>query len=100
LSPGSASKCLIFVTRIVDLLLTEPSYAAGTRLTQDHRPAALAMYRARWSAGSDWGAFLAGFVDLRQVDLVVPLSGTTARQPPKGRSIDSMLSIVQTRGCE
>ena len=29
------------VTRIVDLFLAEPSYAAGTRLTQDHRPAAL-----------------------------------------------------------
>jgi hypothetical protein len=28
------------VTRIVDLLLAEPSYAAGTRLTQNHRPAA------------------------------------------------------------
>jgi hypothetical protein len=52
------------VTRIVDLLLAEPSYAAGTRLTQDHRPAALALYRARRSAGSDWGVFLAAFVDL------------------------------------
>jgi hypothetical protein len=37
------------VTRIVDLFLAEPSYAAGTRLTQDHRPAALALYRARRS---------------------------------------------------
>jgi hypothetical protein len=52
------------VTRIVDLLLAEPSYAAGTRLTQDHRPAALALYRAGPSAGSDWGAFLAAFVEL------------------------------------
>ncbi|HYN94185.1 MAG TPA: hypothetical protein VES42_10100 [Pilimelia sp.] len=52
------------VTRIVDLLLTEPSYAAGTRLTQDHRPAALALYRARHAAGSDWHGFLATFVDL------------------------------------
>ena len=38
------------VTRIVDLFLAEPSYAAGTRLTQDHRPAALALYRAGRSA--------------------------------------------------
>jgi hypothetical protein len=60
-------KEFFLVTRIVDLLLTEPSYAAGTRLTQDHRPAALALYRARRSAGSDWGAFLAAFVDLVRV---------------------------------
>ncbi|MEV4490070.1 DUF3800 domain-containing protein [Micromonospora coxensis] len=52
------------VTRIVDLLLAEPSYAAGTRLTEEHRPAALAVYRAGRSAGPDWGVFLAAFVDL------------------------------------
>ena len=52
------------VTRIVDLFLAEPSYAAGTRLTQDHRPAALALYRARRSGGRDWGVFLAAFVEL------------------------------------
>lgn len=52
------------VTRVVDLLLAEPTYAAGTRLTADHRPAALALYRAGRSGGPDWGAFLAAFVDL------------------------------------
>ena len=52
------------VTRIVDLFLSEPSYAAGTRLTQDHRPAALGLYRAGRSVGGDWGAFLAAFVEL------------------------------------
>jgi len=52
------------VTRIVDLFLAEPSYAAGTRLTQHHRPAALSLYRARRSGGRDWGAFLAAFVEL------------------------------------
>ena len=52
------------VTRIVDYLLAEPSYAAGTRLTQDQRPTALALYRARESGGRDWGAFLAAFVEL------------------------------------
>ncbi|WP_262285272.1 hypothetical protein [Micromonospora sp. MA102] len=57
-------KEFFLVTRIVDLLLTEPSYAAGTRLTQDQRPAALALYRAGRSAGSDWAVFLAAFVDL------------------------------------
>jgi hypothetical protein len=55
------------VTRIVDLLLAEPSYAAGTRLTQDHRPAALTVYRARRSAGSEWGVFLAAFVELVRI---------------------------------
>src|SRR4030095_15092045 len=57
-------KEFFLVTRIVDLFLAEPSYAAGTRLTQDHRPAALALYRARHSAGRDWGVFLAAFVEL------------------------------------
>jgi len=55
------------VTRIVDLFLAEPSYAAGTRLTQDRRPAALSLYRAGRSAGRDWAAFLAAFVDLVRV---------------------------------
>lgn len=52
------------VTRIVDLFLVEPSYAAGTRLTQDHRPAALALYRAGRASGPDWPGFLAAFVEL------------------------------------
>jgi hypothetical protein len=55
------------VTRIVDLLLAEPSYAAGTRLTQEHRPAALALYRGGRSAGGDWGDFLASFVGLVRI---------------------------------
>jgi hypothetical protein len=56
------------VTRIVDLFLAEPSYAAGTRLTQEHRPAALALYRAGRAGGRDWGVFLAGFVELVRVN--------------------------------
>ena len=40
------------VTRLVDLLLVEPSYAAGTRLTAQNRPPALALYRARGAAGA------------------------------------------------
>ena len=55
------------VTRIVDLLLAEPSYAAGTRLTEDQRPAALTLYRARHSAGQNWHVFLAGFVELVRI---------------------------------
>jgi len=52
------------VTRIVDLLLAEPSYAAGTCLTQEQRPAALILYRARHSADRNWRVFLAAFVEL------------------------------------
>jgi hypothetical protein len=52
------------VTRIVDLFLAEPSYAAGTRLTQDHRRVALTLYRAGRTGGRDWSVFLAGFVEL------------------------------------
>ena len=55
------------VTRIVDLFLNEPSYAAGTRLTRDHRPAALGLYRTGRSAGADWGDFLAAFVELVRI---------------------------------
>lgn len=51
-------------TRIVDLFVVEPSYAAGTRLTQGNRPAALALYRAGRSGGRDWQVFLAAFVEL------------------------------------
>ena len=58
------AKEYFLVTRIVDLFLTEPSYAAGTRLTQQDRPAALALYRARVSGGRDWDAFLAAFVEV------------------------------------
>jgi hypothetical protein len=60
-------KEFFLVTRVVDLLLTEPSYAAGTRLTQEQRPAALDLYRAGRSAGSDWEDFLAAFVELVRI---------------------------------
>jgi Protein of unknown function (DUF3800) len=52
------------VTRIVDLFLLEPSYGAGTRLTQEHRAAALTLYRAGPTGGGGWSAFLAAFVEL------------------------------------
>jgi hypothetical protein len=60
-------KEFFLVTRIVDLLLAEPSYAAGTRVTQDHRPAALTLYRARHAAPNNWGEFLAAFVGLVRI---------------------------------
>jgi hypothetical protein len=55
------------VTRVVDLLLAEPSYAAGTRLTEDHRPAALSLYRAGRLAGAAWGVFLAALVEMVKI---------------------------------
>jgi hypothetical protein len=70
------------VTRIVDLFLTEPSYAAGTRLTQDQRPAALTLYRARPMAGPDWLAFLSAFVELVR---------TKRRQRPDRRALERFM---------
>jgi hypothetical protein len=60
----AVDKEYFLVTRIVDLFLTEPSYAAGTRLTQDQRPAALALYRGGRSRSAQWRDFLAAFVEL------------------------------------
>ncbi|GAB3870386.1 hypothetical protein [Terrabacter terrigena] len=57
-------KEFFLVTRVVDLLLAEPTYAAGTRLSQHLRPAALALYRAGRRRGADWDAFLTAFVEL------------------------------------
>ena len=57
-------KELFLATRVVDLLLAEPSYAAGTSLSVDQRPAALALYRAGRSRGNEWHAFLSCFVEL------------------------------------
>jgi hypothetical protein len=60
----AVDKEYFLVTRIVDLLLTEPSYAAGTRLTENQREPALTVYRAGRVRGRDWSLFLAAFVDL------------------------------------
>ncbi|MEV4347865.1 hypothetical protein AB0J83_25700 [Actinoplanes sp. NPDC049596] len=58
------NKEFFLVTRIVDLMLGEPSYAAGTRVAQRNRPAAQALYETGRTAGDDWHAFLSAFVDL------------------------------------
>lgn len=55
------------VTRLVDLLLAEPSYAAGTSLTAQNRPPARALYRARAAAGPDWLPFLEAFIELVRI---------------------------------
>ncbi|MFI7218009.1 hypothetical protein [Micromonospora maritima] len=57
-------KQLFLATRVVDLLIAEPSYAAGTRLAAAYREAALALHRVGRTAGADWTAFLAAFVDM------------------------------------
>jgi hypothetical protein len=57
-------KEFFLATRIVDLFLAEPSYAAGTRLAHRHRHAALALYRSGRAAGAGWLPFLAAFVGL------------------------------------
>jgi Protein of unknown function (DUF3800) len=67
------------VTRIVDLFLVEPSYAAGTRLTQHHRPAALTLYRAGRAGGRGWDVFLAAFVELVR---------TKRRHQPDGSAVE------------
>ncbi|MEV4709444.1 hypothetical protein [Actinoplanes sp. NPDC049316] len=66
-------KEFFLATRIVDLLLAEPSYAAGTRLAEQHRPAALALYRARHVAGEEWDAFLGAFIDLVRTKRPLPI---------------------------
>ena len=54
-------------TRIVDLFLGEPSYASGTSLARGDDGAARGLYRAGRSAGREWTAFLAAFVDLARI---------------------------------
>ncbi|MFC5175492.1 hypothetical protein [Nocardioides taihuensis] len=52
------------VTRVLDLFLVDPSYAAGTRLSRAEPAAALAVYRDGRLRGTAWTGFLAAFVDL------------------------------------
>ncbi|BCY12168.1 hypothetical protein [Actinoplanes sp. L3-i22] len=68
------------IGRVVDLLLAEPSYAAGTSLARDPRAAAL----ATCPAGPERDAFLAAFVDLAR----------TKRARPIGHRVDN---FFQTR---
>lgn len=52
------------VTRVVDLFLADASWAAGTRLTEKLRPAAVALYRHGRRRRPEWDDFLTAFVDL------------------------------------
>jgi hypothetical protein len=73
-------KQYFLVTRIVDLFLAEPSYVAGTRLAQDSRPAALALYRAGPAGGRDWRTFLEAFVGLVRTKRRHPPSRSAAER--------------------
>ncbi|MCO8277007.1 hypothetical protein M1L60_41160 [Actinoplanes sp. TRM 88003] len=68
-------KEFFLVTRIVDLLLAEPSYA---RLTPDQRAVAADLLRAGREAGEVWTEFLAAFAGLVRVK----------RRPPAGQVIE------------
>lgn len=80
-------KEFFLVTRIVDLFLAEPSYAAGTRLSIVDRAPAVALYRAGRSGGGDWDAFLAAFVELVRVK---------RRREPDRRSLDRFFDARDT----
>jgi hypothetical protein len=60
-------KEFFLVTRIVHLFLAEPSYAAGTRLTEEHRRAALTLYRAGPAGDLAWSEFLLAFVEMVRI---------------------------------
>ncbi|GLY03936.1 hypothetical protein [Actinoplanes sp. NBRC 101535] len=60
-------KRFFLVTRVVDLLLGEPSYASGIRLPPALAPAAVALHEARPAAPEDWDAFLAAFAAMVRV---------------------------------
>lgn len=98
-------------TRVVDLFLAEPSYAAGTPLTAQHRPAADALYRAGQEVGSDWDPFLAAFADLvrtkrrqqldrRVLDRFFRARDSLARAdiPEEAREVLAALSRTRVRG--
>ena len=60
-------KEFFLVTRIVHLFLAEPSYAAGIRLTEEHRRAAVTLYRAGPAGGPGWSGFLIAFVEMVRI---------------------------------
>ncbi|GAB7036174.1 hypothetical protein JCM9533A_00210 [Catenuloplanes niger JCM 9533] len=65
-------KEFFLVTRVVDLLLGEPSYVGGTRLARAYRREAEALHRGGRAAGPGWPAFLGAFVDLVRTKRRVP----------------------------
>jgi hypothetical protein len=72
-------KEFFLATRIVDLLLAEPSYTAGTRLSGEQRAAASALYRGGRAAGEPWRELLAAFVDLVRLKHRLPAGPAAQR---------------------
>lgn len=75
-------KKYFLVTRIVDLFLAEPSYAAGTRLTSQQREAAVVLHRAGRVTEREWSDFLSAFVQLVR---------TKRRRVPDHRVVEQFL---------
>lgn len=66
-------KEFFLVTRVIDLFLAEPTYAAGTHLTPATRAQARILHRAGHPLGESWRSFLAAFEDMVR---------TKRRRPP------------------
>ncbi len=75
-------KELFLVSRVVDLFLLEPSYAAGTALAGDDRPASLALLRAGQPHAPMWSAFL---------DALTVVLRTKRRHRPDAAAVDAFL---------
>ena len=73
-------KEFVLVTRIIDLLLAEPSYLAGTHLTSTTRSEATAVYRSAHPTGTPWQRFLAAFEGLTDVPDAPEISRRLADQ--------------------
>jgi len=96
----AVDKQFFLATRIVDLFLGDPSYAAGTRLSRQHRPAARDLYRARHAGADDWPGFLASFAELvrtkrrRHPDRVLVQRFLRARDALAARAVDTPAAAV------
>ncbi|WP_323101753.1 hypothetical protein [Intrasporangium sp. YIM S08009] len=75
-------KELFLASRVVDVLLVEPSYLAGTRLVAGDRPASLALFRAGRRHAEPWLAFL---------DALGALLRTKRRHRPDADIVDAFL---------
>jgi len=75
-------KELFLASRVVDLFLVEPSYAAGTRLAANDRPASLALFRAGRVHLSEWDAFLTALTHVVR---------TKRRHPSDAVAVDAFL---------
>ncbi|MDR6317202.1 hypothetical protein J3R03_001398 [Actinoplanes couchii] len=97
--PGRARVHLIdkeffLVTRVIDLLLNEPSYTAGTHLTAATRADAEALYHAARPAEAQWTPFLVAFEDLVRPKRRTPNAAAITRFL---QARDALLEVTRTR---